>query len=283
MNKLKAAFIGFVPFGSDDFYPILESYAKIGYKAFESGDMLLRKGDAAENLARVKSFGMEPLSVGLGMGNVSLDVVPGVIEKAKKLGVNRAATFVGVVAQHRFGQRKEVPTYDEVMEEIERFNAVAKELAKEGIVTSFHNHDAEFLTFYKEKRAYDYTVENSEYLKFELDCGWAAYGHADPLKVLDKLGDKLCAIHIKDYTYGNAVQTLVMPGRPAPDENLAQNRMPRFTAPGTGELNLRGCLEKALAMGMDYAIVEQDFMYNLTQHETLTAAYLNMKETGFVE
>ena len=182
-----------------------------------------------------------------------------------------------------YGINKYLTNNDEVMEEIERFNAVAKELAKEGIVTSFHNHDAEFLTFYKGKCAFDYMVENSEYLKFELDCGWATYGHADPLKVLDKLGDKLCAIHIKDYTYGNAVQTLVRPGRPAPDENLAQNRMPRFTAPGTGELNLRGCLEKALAMGMDYAIVEQDFMYNLTQHETLTAAYLNMKETGFVE
>ena len=34
---------------------------------------------------------------------------------------------------------------------------------------------------------------------------------------------------------------------------------------------------------MDYAIVEQDFQFNLTEAETLRAAYLNMKETGFVE
>ena len=32
-----------------------------------------------------------------------------------------------------------------------------------------------------------------------------------------------------------------------------------------------------------YAIVEQDFQYHLTELETLTAAYLNMKETGFVD
>ena len=283
MNKLKAAFIGFIPFGESDFYPILESYAKVGYKAFESGDMLLREGDPAENLKRVKDFGMEPLSTGLGMGNLDISCVPTVIEKAKKLGVKRAATFAGCVASHRFGQRKDVPTYDEVMKEIETLNAIAKELAKEGIVTSFHNHDAEFLTFYKGKPAFYYMMENSEYLKFELDCGWASYGHFDPIQVLDDLGDKLCAVHIKDYTVGNAVQTMVRPGFPAPDENLAQNRMPRFTTPGTGALDLRGCLKKSAEMGMDYAIVEQDFMYHLTQLETLTAAYLNMKETGYVE
>ena len=284
MNKLKAAFIGFVPFGGtpDEIYAALESYAKIGYKAFESGDMLLRNGDPDENIARVKAFGMEPLSTGLGMGKLDLSVVPTVVEKAKKLGVNRAATFAGCVANHRFGMRPDVPGYDEVMAEIELLNAIAKELAKEGIVTSFHNHDAEFLTFYKGKCAFDYMVENSEYLKFEVDCGWALYGHNDPIAVLDKVGDKLCALHIKDFTYGNAVQTLAMPGMEI-DENKAQNRMPRFTTPGTGLLPLAACLKKGIELGMDYAIVEQDFMYHMNQYDTLTGAYLNMKETGFVE
>lgn len=58
--------------------------------------------------------------------------------------------------------------------------------------------------------------------------------------------------------------------------------MPRFTTPGTGVLNLAGCLKTASEMGMKHAIVEQDFQYNLTQLETLTAAYYNMKETGYV-
>ena len=41
--------------------------------------------------------------------------------------------------------------------------------------------------------------------------------------------------------------------------------MPRFTTPGTGLLDLKGCLETASGMGMEWAIVEQDFQYNLTQ------------------
>lgn len=279
MNKMKAGFIGFIPFGSKDVYSVLESYVKIGYRGFEGGDMLLRQGDAHENLAKVKAFGMEPLSTGLGLRPgqpIDLSCVPTVIEKAKKLGVKRAATFHSAIAAARFHDIPGLPTYDETMREIEGLNAAAKELAKEGIVTTFHNHDAEFLTYYKGKSAFDYMVENSDYLKFELDCGWAQYAQVDPIKVMEKLGDKFQALHIKDYTLGNIGQE-AKPGV-AVDESR-----PRFTTPGTGELKLRACLEKALEMGIDYAIVEQDFMNNLTLHETLTAAYLNMKETGFVE
>ena len=45
----------------------------------------------------------------------------------------------------------------------------------------------------------------------------------------------------------------------------------------TGKLNLRSVLQTASEMGIPYAIVEQDFQYHLTELETLTAAYLNMK------
>ena len=61
MNKMKAALIGFMPKDADP-YQTLESYAKVGYRAFEGGDLLL-KGDPAENRKRVESFGMQPLAV----------------------------------------------------------------------------------------------------------------------------------------------------------------------------------------------------------------------------
>ena len=51
MKKMKAGFIGFMPFfdPSVDIYALLQSYAQLGYKGFEGGDMLLR-GDYVENL-----------------------------------------------------------------------------------------------------------------------------------------------------------------------------------------------------------------------------------------
>ena len=42
MNKMKAAMIGFLPKEQDP-YEVLESYAKLGYSAFEGADVLLRE------------------------------------------------------------------------------------------------------------------------------------------------------------------------------------------------------------------------------------------------
>ena len=112
---------------------------------------------------------------------------------------------------------------------------------------------------------------NAPSLKFELDVGWVTYGGQDPVKVMKALGDRLYAVHIKDFTEGEV-----------PREDGHPKIMPRFTTPGTGLLNLKGCLQTASEMNIPYAIVEQDFQYNLTQLETLTAAYYNMKETGFI-
>lgn len=55
MKKMKAAFIGFLP-EAGDVYQTLEDYAKIGYRAFEGGDLLFEKGDPAENLKRVEAI-----------------------------------------------------------------------------------------------------------------------------------------------------------------------------------------------------------------------------------
>ena len=285
MKKMKAAFIGFTPHGLsfDETFDCLKKYHELGYAATEVGEFLLSEGDPAENVKRLESFGMKALLHTLPRREepgFSLDMVPEVIEKCNQTGIRWAATYAGCVATYRFGGRPDYPGYDEVMRELETLNAIAKELAKEGITLTFHNHDAEFQTFYQGKPTFYHMVDNSEYLKFEVDTGWALYGHFDPVEVLDYVGDKLYAIHVKDWTYGNAVQTF--PGRPV-DENKAQNAMPHFTTPGNGFLPLRAILKKASEMGMEYAIIEQDFTDILDNENILRAAYLNMKETGFVE
>lgn len=270
MNKLKAAMIGFLPKEGDP-YAALESYAKAGYRAFEGGDLLL-EGNPAENRKRVEAFGMVPLAVHYNIWEPP--TVEDLIKNAKAAGVSRAACYAGMAGAYRFGMRPTAPDYDELMRECEQFDAAAKELQKEGITLSFHNHDAEFLQTHKGVPALYLMAANTEYLTFELDCGWATYAGHDPVKVLLALGNRLSAVHIKDFVPGVYEEK-------RPDGSI--NLMPRFTTPGTGLLNLAGCLEAAQSLSMEYAIVEQDFQYHLTQLETLTAAYLNMKETGFVE
>ena len=272
MNKMKAAMIGFLPKEQDP-YEVLESYAKLGYSAFEGADVLLREGDPAENLKRVNSFGMQPLAVGYNIWDPP--AVADVIDRAKKTGVKRAACYAGCAGAYRFGMRNDPPSYDELMKECEQFDKAAEELGKEGIVLSFHNHDAEFLQKLNGVPVIYLMAANTQYLKFEVDCGWVTYADYDPINFMKGLGDRMTAVHIKDFVAGPPVE------RHEPDGRVTS--MPRLTTPGTGALDLKGCLEAAQAAGMDYAIVEQDFQFNLTEAETLRAAYLNMKETGFVE
>ena len=278
-NKLKPALIGFVPGGLpvDEHLEVLKSYAEIGYQATETGTFLFNEGDPVENLKKLNSFGMKTLALSFPGGGTIADV-PEMVRKVRILGVDRVALFVGCVGSYRFGGRELPPTYDEVMQEIEDLNAIAKELGKEGITLTFHNHDAEFKSYYNGKPAYYLMLENSEYLKFEVDCGWVLYGGFCPVQVLKDTGDKLGAVHIKDYTTGNVKNpsSPIVPGR-------YEVPMPHFTMPGTGFLPLKDCLQTAIDLGMEYAIVEQDFVNNLSRKETLQGAYLNMKELGLVE
>ena len=278
MGKLKAGFIGFIPRTAqgDEYYDILKSYAEIGYKGFEHGQGLLN-GDVEANLARVKSFGIEPICGTLG----GMPGTPGlpleqVAENCHKLGVKRVAVYASQAANHRFGMREKPVTYDETMAEIEELEKKAQFFAKEGIDFMFHNHDTELRTTFSGIPILDMMYINTEALKFELDIGWVTYGGKCPIDYINRFGNRISALHIKDFTDGWVIREPF-----TPDGRVSA--MPRFTAPCTGKVDIRGCLKAGAELGIEWAIVEQDFLYNLTARETLTAAYLNMKETGYIE
>lgn len=268
MEKMKAAMIGFLPKDGGDPYEALKGYAGIGYTAFEGGGLLLKDGDPAENLKKVQEFGLKPLSISCGADNIPEDPTE-LIGKARSIGVDKIICYCGCAGAHRFGGRDTRPDYDEIMAEIEKFEAFAQKLQKEGMTFLYHNHDVEFNYVYNGASAFSLMVANSDTMKFELDVGWVTYSGHNPVRVINDLGSRLGGIlHVKDFVPGEVQQ--------------GNHTMPNFTTPGTGLLNLKGCLEAAQGLGIEYASVEQDFQRNLTCHETLTAAYLNMKETGFV-
>ena len=282
MAKLKAGLIatGCMPREMDPF-EALEKLAAMGYKGFEvvmmaqGMNMETRKPKYTEEqaLAKLKEVGMAPLTAFMPMGQDGDYDVKAIAESAHRLGVDRATSMVSTVAQYRFGQLDAPLTYDEAMKDVERLEKAAVALKKEGIKVAFHNHDEEFLQCYKGVPYFYLMAANSDELKFELDTGWCTYAGFDPVQVMKQLGDRLCAVHIKDFADGGVEQ----------QRTKRSIVMPRFTTPGTGHLNMKGVLQQALDMGIDYAIIEQDFMYNLSPLETAQAGYYNMKETGLVE
>ncbi|HEX5781011.1 MAG TPA: sugar phosphate isomerase/epimerase, partial [Solirubrobacteraceae bacterium] len=69
-----------------------------------------------------------------------------------------------------------------------------------------HNHQQEFRTQYADpvtgvmKSAWQILVENTDprYVTFQLDVLWATDGGADPVALLNRFGDRIFALHVKD-------------------------------------------------------------------------------------
>ncbi len=274
MEKIKAGFINFMPFGvkGEEYYSYLEYYGKLGFKGFENGTALL-DGDVKENLKRVRSYGITPIDISYmsfpGRPPVTMEEL---VENAHKLEVTRVVAFDNLASAYRFGGRPDPAPYDEIMKEIEDFETKAAFFKKEGISLMYHNHDVELRQCYKGVPQLQLIAANTEALTFELDCGWADFAGADPVKLIHQLKKRIAALHIKDYQ-PNIVNY----------PRFDNVKVPQFTTVGTGELDLKGCLQAGIEENIEWAIVEQDFYNHLDQKESLTAACYNMKETGLIE
>lgn len=273
MEKMKAGFIGYMPKDAD-FFATLQKYADIGFKACEGGYGLLRSGvDVKEGLARVKDMGMRFLTVATSVQGDKYPDVKELVAQARLLDVNWVTLYLSSATSWRFADRETLPDYDESMREIEKMERLAVELAEEGMILQFHNHDQEFLTCYKGVPLFWHIATKAEHVKFEVDCGWVHYAGEDPAKILTQLGDRVNSVHIKDYTRGDNFEY----------KPLRTVRVPRYTTPGTGMLDMQQVLGAAQKIGVEWAIIEQDMLYNLGTEDAVRTAYNIMKETGFVE
>ncbi|MDP9028537.1 MAG: sugar phosphate isomerase/epimerase [Actinomycetota bacterium] len=133
------------------------------------------------------------------------------------------------------------------VEEITRtanlLNAAAVTAAEHGITVGYHNHNHELLSMIDGRHALEVFAELlSPEVVLEVDLYWAAAGGADVTALVERLGARVFALHIKD-------GTLV----PLP----SLGAVPTDQVPaGTGAVPLSDALEAAPSA--QYAIVEFD-------------------------
>ena len=87
-------------------------------------------------------------------------------------------------------------------------NRLGERSVKNGTGRIFgHNHDGEFRTRYVDtqgdgtlKSAWQILVENTDprWVDFQLDVGWAVIGGEDPAALLERFGDRIELLHVKD-------------------------------------------------------------------------------------
>ena len=143
-----------------------------------------------------------------------------------------------------------IDTEEKTIETAKRIDAAAKKLAALGYGVGFHNHTLEFERKFNGKTIIDIFFEEAPSLKFQVDAGWAYAGGADVNAVLNKLGNRLASIHIKDV-----------------DENKTPTEI------GSGKVDMKSVIEIAAKYGVEYGIVEQDSCVNYPAFESVKISY----------
>ncbi len=90
-------------------------------------------------------------------------------------------------------------TADGVTQVAVQLNEVAARAAERGIAIGYHNHHFELESVIDGRHALELFAEQLDpAVQLEVDTYWAAAGGADVLALLERLGDRVTALHVKD-------------------------------------------------------------------------------------
>lgn len=159
---------------------------------------------AAMGLTEVEPFGIEkfrdwlpetltrhgltaPSAHGMAVGD-SRDEV---LDAAAELGVQ--TLFVPMVDRSAWA---DAASLDAIAAQL---NDTAQAAAARGLALGYHNHDFEFAHEVNGMSAYEYFVGQLDpAVRLEVDTFWAAFGGQDVPALLDRLGERVTHLHVKD-------------------------------------------------------------------------------------
>lgn len=155
-----------------------------------------------------------------------------------------AARELGVeVIIDPFVPRERFADLNDVQRNADKLNAVAKQAAEHGLRVGYHNHEHELTATIDGRPVFEVFADLLDpSVCLEVDLYWATASGVNPVELVDRLGDRVLAVHVKDGP--------IRPGMSS--QQLPQDQQPA----GKGDVPLRKSL--AAAKGARYAIVEFD-------------------------
>ncbi|MEN0051474.1 MAG: sugar phosphate isomerase/epimerase, partial [Bacteroidota bacterium] len=159
------------------------------------------------------------------------------------------------------GERATLEQYKKISD---RLNKAGEECKAAGIQLCYHNHSFEFLPM-EGSTGYDVLIErlDPELAKFELDVFWSSLGGVEPVGLMEKLGERVHLLHLKDKLTGSPV---IYDEGKVPEET--------FLPLGKGAVNMKGVLELAQKNNVKYCMVEQDQSPDPIQDIGVSVSYL---------
>ena len=207
--------------------------------------------DAEVTMRALMDMGYECIQLAGGIDNIKKDA-----EAAKKCGMRVIGILTNPETCEEHLERvieiaKELGAYDigisgypktlaEVEELAEKANVYASAAKKAGLTFSYHNHSHEFIKLENGKTVMDNLISrfDKENISLMPDTYWLQHGGVDVRDFIEKHGERVKILHLKDMK------------RTADGVTFAEV--------GEGNLNMSGVIDVAKRKGITTFIVEQD-------------------------
>ena len=169
-----------------DFAGTMRRIADIGYRQVEPFNFI-EKADQLESAFAETGLTAPSTHVGL----LRLDDQRPAFEAAVRLGI-------GLVIDPHV-DRTLWTTAEDVAATADKLNAAARLAAEFGLTVGYHNHHFELENRIDGRPALELLVDGLDpAVVLEVDTYWAQAGGVDPVDLLERLGSRVVAIHIKD-------------------------------------------------------------------------------------
>ncbi len=183
-------------YSARNFLPWEEVYSKLakaGYTAVEGFGGIFGEMDKASGKALKSRLDAHGLKMPTGHFAVAA-----LETRMKDLLEFVEAAGVETIFAPSLPPEERVKTYDGWRSFGEKLSGLGKQVKAAGFDFGWHNHNFEFATFDNGKSAMDAIFETAPDISWEVDIAWIVKGGADPFVYIDKYGDAITAIHVKD-------------------------------------------------------------------------------------
>ncbi|MCP5117788.1 MAG: sugar phosphate isomerase/epimerase [bacterium] len=235
----------------------LRAIAKIGYEEVEVQDGLYPKVAPllSELGLKIRGYRLAPAIITgnwdlwrgfmkkMG-GQMGLDRKEQSVEEAIAPAAKEKTRYV--VASYVLPPERD--TVDKLKQTAERFNRCGEVCKKAGLTLCYHNHAFEFGPL-EGTTAFDALTSEFDpaLVEWQIDVFWAAVGGKDPAALINKHGQRIASLHLKDMAK-------------ATPRGFAEMGIPpeSFQPVGRGVLDFPAILGAANKAGIEHFFVEQD-------------------------
>ncbi|HZJ57632.1 MAG TPA: sugar phosphate isomerase/epimerase [Clostridia bacterium] len=210
--------------------------------------------------------------VGCHINPISIDRLPAILDYHQELGNRQIGCDI------EFYPYEDM---DYLLRRCEFFNEVGEMCKERGMRYYYHNHYQEFQKF-GDKYVYDIIMENTDpdLVFTEMDTYWIMRSGQDPIKVIEKYGDRLILLHQKDFPKDAPQPVVMYDGIIHKEKDITYPMFedtidPRcFTEIGTGIMPIQDIIDAASKTpNLEYVILEQDH----TKYDEIESINISMR------